>query len=216
MLLPGTWEPIIVVLCTSTKNSIKSIPSETLTQKCASSTIYARKGPDDYRLQAKPANEAGGAHLPRLYKHLDSSFVPDQSACLLCTSMPTKLVDHARPSASSCTSSRIASTVLQAFKLLPKTGKPQSHEHTVLAGISRTRPRWDGPVTRDSHTQQCMQALWSLEVCSRQTPVRLLHSALVQSALVPRSAHVRCSFAARAAKALCVQVLTASFISLHV
>ena len=28
----------------------------------------------------------------------------------------------------------VAETVLEAFRRLPKTGKPQVHEHTVLAG----------------------------------------------------------------------------------
>ena len=28
----------------------------------------------------------------------------------------------------------VADTVLEAFRRLPKTGKPQVHEHTVLAG----------------------------------------------------------------------------------
>lgn len=30
----------------------------------------------------------------------------------------------------------VASAVLRAFECLPKTGKPQVHEHTVLAGNS--------------------------------------------------------------------------------
>ena len=29
---------------------------------------------------------------------------------------------------------KVADTVLKAFRRLPKTGKPQVHEHTVLAG----------------------------------------------------------------------------------
>ena len=29
---------------------------------------------------------------------------------------------------------KVADTVLEAFRRLPKTGKPQNHEHTVLAG----------------------------------------------------------------------------------
>ncbi len=29
---------------------------------------------------------------------------------------------------------KVADTVLEAFRRLPKTGKPQVHEHTVLAG----------------------------------------------------------------------------------
>lgn len=33
----------------------------------------------------------------------------------------------------------VADTVLNAFQCLPKTGKPQGHEHTVLAGYSCTK-----------------------------------------------------------------------------
>lgn len=37
-------------------------------------------------------------------------------------------------------SNRIASAALSAYASLPKTGKPQSHEHTVLAAIALTLP----------------------------------------------------------------------------
>lgn len=39
---------------------------------------------------------------------------------------------------------KVADTVLKAFRRLPKTGKPQVHEHTVLAGFVITAP-WLNP-----------------------------------------------------------------------
>lgn len=37
---------------------------------------------------------------------------------------------------------RISGAILQAYEALPKTGKPQSHEYTVLAGTYILDPKF--------------------------------------------------------------------------
>ena len=68
---------------------------------------------------------------------------------------------QAAPQAHPCepplSAGKIADTVLKAFKGLKKTGKPQSHEHTVLAGNSVSLPITADPTS--SHAHLNVQAL---------------------------------------------------------
>ena len=58
---------------------------------------------------------------------------------------------QAHPSEAPLSAGKIADTVLKAFKGLKKTGKPQSHEHTVLAGNSVNLPITAKYTSSDAH-----------------------------------------------------------------
>lgn len=57
----------------------------------------------------------------------------------------------------------VAAAVVAQFAALPKTGKPQAHEHTVLAGIALSLPSLDGSSGSQHLAQQPAQQVVSAQ-----------------------------------------------------
>ena len=84
---------------------------------------------------------------------------------------------------------KVADTVLEAFRRLPKTGKPQAHEHTVLAGTHNDMLVF--AMICQSDLWVCFQALWSQHLGWTQRTAKLLPWALAPNVSTPRRGQAR-------------------------